>query len=45
MARLNLYAKDYVVSDLETTGLSPEKDEIIEISGTKSCPVPAHVGL
>ena len=35
MARLNLYAKDYVVFDLETTGLSPEKDEIIEISGIK----------
>lgn len=35
MARLNLYAKDYVVFDLETTGLSPETDEIIEISGIK----------
>lgn len=35
MARLNLYAKDYVVFDLETTGLSPERDEIIEISGIK----------
>lgn len=35
MAKLNLYAKDYVVFDLETTGLSPETDEIIEISALR----------
>lgn len=33
--RLNLYTKDYVVFDLETTGLSPRYDEIIEISGIR----------
>ncbi len=33
--RLSLYVKDYVVFDLETTGLNPAKDAIIEISGIK----------
>ncbi len=35
MAKLNSFLKDYTVFDLETTGLNPEKDEIIEISGLK----------
>lgn len=30
--RLNQYAEDYVVFDLETTGISAEEDFIIEIS-------------
>lgn len=33
--RLNQYVKDYVVFDLETTGVYPEKDVIIEISAIK----------
>ena len=33
--RLNQYVKDYVVFDLETTGLNPTEDAIIEISGIK----------
>lgn len=33
--RLTEYAKDYVVFDLETTGLSPIADDIIELSGLK----------
>ena len=33
--RLNQYVKDYVVFDLETTGVYPEKDVIIESSAIK----------
>lgn len=33
--RLNEYAGNYVVFDLETTGFSPVKDEIIEISALR----------
>ena len=33
--RLCKYVSDYVVFDLETTGLSCESDEIIEISALK----------
>lgn len=33
--RLNAYVKDYVVFDLETTGIHQERDAIIEISAIK----------
>lgn len=33
--RLNLFADNYVIFDLETTGLSPKADEILEISGIR----------
>lgn len=33
--RLNKYVKNYVVFDLETTGIDPERDAIIEISAIK----------
>lgn len=33
--RLNYYSGEYVVFDLETTGLSPAMDGIVEISGIK----------
>lgn len=33
--RLNQYISDYVVFDLETTGVRPDADEIIEISGIR----------
>jgi len=33
--RLNRYAEDYVVFDLETTGINQERDAIIEISAIK----------
>lgn len=33
--RLNKYISDYVVFDLETTGVRPDFDEIIEISGIR----------
>lgn len=32
---LNVYPKDYVVVDIETTGLSPIQNEIIELSAIK----------
>ncbi|MBQ8914497.1 MAG: topoisomerase DNA-binding C4 zinc finger domain-containing protein [Lachnospiraceae bacterium] len=33
--RINKYVPDYVVFDLETTGISPRKDKVIEISAVK----------
>ena len=33
--RLNQYISDYVVFDLETTGVRPNTDEIIEISAIR----------
>lgn len=33
--RLSKYSSDYVVFDLETTGIRPDADEIIEISGIR----------
>ena len=33
--RLNGYVPEYVVFDLETTGISCEKDRIVEISAVK----------
>ena len=33
--RLNVYTDDYCIFDLETTGVSSKKDEIIEISAVK----------
>ena len=35
--RLDAYVKDYVVFDLETTGINPDRDAIIEISALKVC--------
>ena len=32
---LNRYTPDYVVFDLETTGISPKTDEVVEISAVK----------
>lgn len=32
---VNTYVKDYVVFDLETTGVSPKYDEVVEISAVK----------
>lgn len=33
--KLEKYVKDYVVFDLETTGVSPQSDKVIEISAVK----------
>ena len=35
--RLNDYLKDYVVFDLETTGINQNVDKIVEISAVKVC--------
>ena len=32
---INKYTPDYVIFDLETTGISPNYDEVIEISALK----------
>ena len=32
---LNTYVADYVVFDLETTGISPKTDEVVEVSAVK----------
>lgn len=33
--KLDKYVKDYTVFDLETTGISPQTDKVVEISGVK----------
>ena len=35
--RLSKYVTDYIVFDLETTGINPDWDAIIEISAVKVC--------
>ena len=34
-SKLKMYVPDYVVFDLETTGVSPSSDDVIEISAVK----------